>query len=87
MHIRTSLECKLHDVSMAGKYNLFIFKVVKAWVDTARKNPATFHHRGGEDFILAGKTVKLRAPRRRPGDRGLFRAEPGLAGSGLKPAL
>ncbi len=54
-----SLECKLHDARMAGKYDFFIFKVVKAWVDTALKNPATFHHRGGEDFFLAGKTVKL----------------------------
>ena len=56
-----SLECKLHDARMAGKYNLFIFKVVKAWVDTSKKNPATFHHRGGEDFILAGKPIKLRS--------------------------
>jgi len=56
-----NLECKLQDAHMAGKYNLFIFKVVKAWVDTAKKNPATFHHRGGEDFILAGKPIKLRS--------------------------
>ena len=55
-----SLECRLHDASLAGKYNLFILKVVKAWVDTAKK-PATFHHRGGSDFFIAGRTVKLRA--------------------------
>lgn len=56
-----SLECRLHDARLAGKYNLFIFKVLKAWVDTAKKHPATFHHRGGEDFLLAGKTVRLRS--------------------------
>ena len=56
-----SLECRLHDARLAGKYNLFIFKVLKAWVDTSRKNPATLHHRGGEDFMLAGKTLKLRS--------------------------
>jgi flavin reductase (DIM6/NTAB) family NADH-FMN oxidoreductase RutF len=56
-----SLECRLHDARLAGKYNLFILKVVKAWVDTAKKNPATFHHRGGSDFFIAGKTVKLRS--------------------------
>jgi flavin reductase (DIM6/NTAB) family NADH-FMN oxidoreductase RutF len=56
-----SLECRLHDARMAGKYNLFIFKVVKARVDTSKKNPATFHHRGGEDFMLAGRTIKIRS--------------------------
>jgi len=56
-----SLECRLHDARLAGKYNLFILKVVKAWVDTSKKNPATFHHRGGPDFLIAGRTVKLRA--------------------------
>lgn len=56
-----SLECRLADARMAGKYNLFIFKVVKAWVDTAVKNPKTLHHRGGESFMVAGKTVKIRS--------------------------
>jgi len=56
-----SLECRLHDARLAGKYNLFILKVVKAWVDTAKKNPATCHHRGGSDFFIAGRAVKLRS--------------------------
>jgi flavin reductase (DIM6/NTAB) family NADH-FMN oxidoreductase RutF len=55
-----SLECRLHDARLAGKYNIFILKVVKAWVDTSKKNPATFHHRGGPDFFIAGRTIKLR---------------------------
>jgi flavin reductase (DIM6/NTAB) family NADH-FMN oxidoreductase RutF len=55
-----SLECRLHDGSLAGKYNLFIFRVLKAWVDTTIKNPGTFHHRGGKNFVVAGKTVKLK---------------------------
>ena len=54
-----SLECRLHDARLAGKYNLFILKVVKAWVDASVKNPATFHHCGGPDFFIAGRTVKL----------------------------
>ncbi|MGD9641167.1 MAG: flavin reductase family protein [Elusimicrobiales bacterium] len=53
-----SLECRLHDARQAGKYNLFIFKVVKAWVDDV-KHPATVHHRGGSDFFVAGRTVKI----------------------------
>lgn len=54
-----SLECRLHDARMAGKYNLFIFKVVKAWVDAPVKDPKTLHHRGGENFMVAGRTVKI----------------------------
>lgn len=56
-----SLECRLTDASMAGKYNLFILKVVKAWVDPSMKNPKTFHHCGGDSFLVAAKPVKLRA--------------------------
>ncbi|HAN03994.1 MAG TPA: flavin reductase [Elusimicrobia bacterium] len=54
-----SLECRLHDSRLAGKYNLFIFRVVKAWVDGAVKEPRTVHHRGGENFFVAGRTVKI----------------------------
>lgn len=54
-----SLECKLHDASLAGKYNLFIFRVVKAWVDTAVKNPKTFHHLGGDKFLVAGRPTRI----------------------------
>lgn len=56
-----SLECRLHDARLAAKYNLFIFKVLKAWVDPAVKHPATFHHRGGPSFFIAGKSVTLKA--------------------------
>lgn len=55
-----SLECRLHDARLAGKYNLFIFRVVKAWVDAAVKNPKTFHHLGGDKFLVAGKPVRLK---------------------------
>ena len=54
-----SLECRLHDARMAGRYNLFIFKVVKAWADASVKAPKTLHHRGGENFMVAGRTVKI----------------------------
>jgi len=56
-----SLECELADARMAGKYNLFILKVVKAWVDASKKNPKTLHHLGGDSFIVAGKAIKLSA--------------------------
>lgn len=55
------LECKLSDAGMAKKYNLFILKVVQAWIDTSKKNPKTIHHCGGNFFIAAGKPIKLTA--------------------------
>jgi len=54
-----SLECRLADAKMAGKYNLFILKVVKAWVDTAKKHPRTIHHLGKDGFMVAGKTIRV----------------------------
>jgi len=55
-----SLECRLVDARMAGKYNLFILKVVKAWT-TPEKNPKTLHHRGAGRFMVAGKTIKIKS--------------------------
>ena len=54
-----SLECKVIDISMAGKYNLFVLKVVKAWVDRSKKNPRTIHHCGRGVFMIAGRRFKL----------------------------
>ena len=54
-----NLECKVCDMKMVEKYNVFILKVVKAWIDPATKNPRTLHHRGNGAFMIAGKTIKL----------------------------
>jgi flavin reductase (DIM6/NTAB) family NADH-FMN oxidoreductase RutF len=54
-----SFECKVIDTRMASKYNLFILKVLRAWVDPSQKNPKTVHHRGKGNFMVAGKTVKV----------------------------
>jgi len=56
-----SLECRLADARLAGKYGLFIFRVVKAWADTSVKAPKTLHHRGGEAFMVAGRTIRLKS--------------------------
>lgn len=53
-----SLECRLKDAGMAGKYNLFILEVVKAWVD-ASKRGKTIHHLGRDAFMVAGRTIKV----------------------------
>lgn len=54
-----NLECKVVDAKMATKYNLFILKVVAAWIDPSQKNPKTIHHLGQDDFMIAGKTIKI----------------------------
>lgn len=54
-----NVECKVIDTSLAGKYNFFVMKVLKAWVDTSKKNPKTLHHLGNGNFMIAGKTIKL----------------------------
>jgi flavin reductase (DIM6/NTAB) family NADH-FMN oxidoreductase RutF len=54
-----NLECKVVDEKMADKYNFFILEVLKAWIDPARKDPRTIHHRGKGAFMVAGQTIKL----------------------------
>jgi flavin reductase (DIM6/NTAB) family NADH-FMN oxidoreductase RutF len=54
-----SLECRVIDSSLSGKYGLFVLEVVKAWVDPSVKNPKTLHHRGYGKFMVAGKTIQL----------------------------
>lgn len=54
-----SLECRLVDVEMVAKYNLFILEVVKAWIDPAQTHPQTIHHQGKGSFMVAGETIYL----------------------------
>ena len=56
-----NLECRLVDTAMVKKYGLFVLQVVRAWIDPSVKNPRTIHHRGGEEFMVAGKTVKIKS--------------------------
>jgi flavin reductase (DIM6/NTAB) family NADH-FMN oxidoreductase RutF len=54
-----NLECKVIDDRMVARYNLFILEVLKAWIDPARKDPMTIHHRGRGAFMVAGETIRL----------------------------
>ncbi|HOF50494.1 MAG TPA: flavin reductase family protein [Candidatus Colwellbacteria bacterium] len=54
-----NIECKMSDASLVGKYNFFILKAVKAWIDPKAKNPQTLHHLGKGIFMTSGKTVKI----------------------------
>jgi flavin reductase (DIM6/NTAB) family NADH-FMN oxidoreductase RutF len=54
-----NLECKIVDGGMIAGYNLFILEVLKAWINPAKKDPRTIHHRGRGVFMVAGETIKL----------------------------
>jgi flavin reductase (DIM6/NTAB) family NADH-FMN oxidoreductase RutF len=54
-----SLECRVVDTRLMNRYNFFVLEVLKAWIDPARKDPRTLHHRGKGLFMVAGETIKL----------------------------
>ncbi len=54
-----NLECKVIDMKMAKKYNIFILEVLKAWITPTKKRPQTIHHCGNGVFIVDGKVIKL----------------------------
>lgn len=56
-----NLECKLADGSLIGKYNFFIFEVVKAHVANSPKHPETLHYTGDGVFMVSGKIISRRA--------------------------
>ncbi len=53
------LECRVADTRLVNRYGLFVLEVVRAWVDTAVKDPRTLHHRGMGAFMVAGETIRL----------------------------
>lgn len=54
-----NLECKVVDMSMAEKYNIFILEVLKAWITPSKKRMRTMHHCGHGVFTIDGKVIKL----------------------------
>ena len=56
-----NLECRVTDTRFVTQYNLFILEVVKAWIDPAKKNAKTIHHRGCGTFTVDGKTIRLKS--------------------------
>jgi flavin reductase (DIM6/NTAB) family NADH-FMN oxidoreductase RutF len=54
-----NLECKVVDMTMVAKYDLFVLEVVKAWITPSTKQPQTIHHLGRGVFMVGGKTIAL----------------------------
>lgn len=59
-----NLECKVIDKSMVNKYGLFVVEVIKAWKNTAIKNPKTLHHLGKGLFMVAGELIQTKSKMR-----------------------
>lgn len=54
-----NLECKVIDMKLAKKYNIFILEVLKAWTRPSKKRPRTIHHCGEGVFVVDGDRIKL----------------------------
>jgi flavin reductase (DIM6/NTAB) family NADH-FMN oxidoreductase RutF len=52
-----NLECRVIDMEMAAKYNIFILEVIKAWIRPAKKRVRTIHHCGRGVFVVDGKVI------------------------------
>jgi flavin reductase (DIM6/NTAB) family NADH-FMN oxidoreductase RutF len=53
-------ECRLHDDSLAGKYDFFIWEVVAARALATPKHPETLHYKGDGTFMLSGDIIHRR---------------------------
>ncbi len=56
-----NFECRLHDDALVGRYNFFIFEVVKAHVAVKPKHPETLHYTGDGVFMVSGKIISKRS--------------------------
>lgn len=56
-----NLECRMVDDSLVGKYNFFIFEVVKAHAAPKPKYPETLHYTGDGVFMVSGKMISRRS--------------------------
>lgn len=55
-----NFECRLADDSLVGKYNFFIWEVVKARAAVSPKYPQTLHYTGDGVFMVSGKIISRR---------------------------
>lgn len=54
-----NLECKVTDMKLAKKYNIFFLEVMKAWAWPKKGKPLTIHHCGYGNFTVDGKLIKI----------------------------
>ena len=54
-----NLECRVVNVRLVAKFNIFVLEVLKAWSDPAQKQPKTIHHQGHGRFVVDGERIRL----------------------------
>ncbi|TFK50240.1 hypothetical protein OE88DRAFT_1661897 [Heliocybe sulcata] len=54
-----NFECKVEDTKMVSKYNMWVLKVVRGWLDVEKRDWKAFHHRGDGTFVCDGDIVNL----------------------------
>ncbi len=54
-----NVECRVIDTRLTNKFDIFVLEALKAWIDPARENAKTIHHRGFGEFVVDGETIKL----------------------------
>lgn len=58
-----NVECEVEDARMVRKYNLWVLRPVKAWLNPARRpgeGGRMFHHRGDGTFVVDGEVLDLK---------------------------
>ena len=55
-----NFECRLIDATLARKFGFLVLKVVRAWVNPARKEQRTFHAHGDGTFAVDGRILNLK---------------------------
>jgi flavin reductase (DIM6/NTAB) family NADH-FMN oxidoreductase RutF len=55
-----NIECRVADMTMVSRYDLFLLDAVAIWNDTDRTERRTLHHNGDGTFTVDGETINLR---------------------------
>jgi flavin reductase (DIM6/NTAB) family NADH-FMN oxidoreductase RutF len=56
-----NLDCEVVDTRLVPRFNLFVLRVVKAWIDPAKRQPKTIHHQGYGRFVVDGEVIQLKS--------------------------
>ncbi|KIX04300.1 uncharacterized protein Z518_05167 [Rhinocladiella mackenziei CBS 650.93] len=56
---QANIECRVADIRMVSKFNMFILEAVKAWLTPELQGHQTIHHRGDGTFVVDGQVINL----------------------------
>ena len=56
-----NIECRVTDMRMVRRYDLFVLQAVAAWKVSGSGDLTTLHHLGGDRFMVAGPTMRMRS--------------------------